>query len=148
MNKQGHGVIIVFIVGFFLLFEIIGYFSLSSEIKDIRACSESAEGVVVENRRYSSKGNRGYTPVVEFHIGNSQIIAASKTTIVTNKINPEPTFQIGERVSLRYDPQNPSNIRIEGYDKKYGVFDGMIMMSVGIVIPFLAYWFLLRRASH
>ncbi len=148
MNKQRHGVIIVFIVGFFLLFEIIGYFSLSSEIKDIRACPESAEGVVVENRRYSSKGNRGYTPVVEFHIGNSQIIAASKTTIVTNKINPEPTFQIGERVSLRYDPQNPSNIRIEGYDKKYGVFDGMIMMAVGIVIPFLAYWFLLRRASH
>ncbi len=147
MEKQGRGVIIGFIITFFLLFVGIGYVLLSSGVKDIRACSESAEGVVVENRRYSSEGNRGYLPIVEYYAGERLVQAAPGTVVLTNKINPKPVFEIGEKVSLRYDPQDPSNIRIVGYDKSSRIFIGIVMMSVGIVIPFLAYKFLLRASN-
>lgn len=87
-----------------------------------------ADAVVVALR---STGDRGTAPVLEFSTASGRRIRAD-SRISTSGINHAPDT----RIRIRYDPSNPSNIAISGWESYFSV---IWFLGVGLLCAFGAW---------
>jgi len=98
----------------------------------VKHCAD-AEGEVIRLERSFSGGQApmyDYVPVFQFTAANGQ----SYTVTSATGSNP-PGFSVGEQVSVRYDPRNPSDARIHTFLQTWG--SSLISGLIGI--GFLAF---------
>jgi hypothetical protein len=96
--------------GIGVVFVIIAAWMLVSTIQ-FRERAQSTEGVVVELvSRRGSKGGVTYSPVYEFKDRNGGQHRVQSST----SSNPA-SYDVGERVTVRYDPARPGDARIDGF---------------------------------
>jgi hypothetical protein len=111
--------IIFSLVGALLL--AIGFFIWSSTRRFMESSLE-AEGTVVAFNR-SAKG--GYAPVFEYRASGRQIQVAESL------YSSPPQFELGEKVPIRYDPENPESARIDRPFNLY--FAPVLLAGLGLI---------------
>ena len=144
--KKNTGIKILGIL-LFLIFTLgsgtIGITLLRSAHAQEKACSGKVEGQVVEYRKhYSGFRRKTYSPVVEFRAGNEMITGNSQTSSY-----PKP-FKPGEYVTIGYNPQDPSEFYIKGYDLKTDYQLGTIFLLISLAIFAAAALLLLLGKIH
>jgi hypothetical protein len=94
------------------------------------ARSVVADGVVSElESSSSSKGGRTYYPVVQYNDSQGR-----EQTFVSNIGSKPASYEVGEPVKVRYEPEKPSTAIIVGFWEMWGV----ITITGGLGILFLA----------
>lgn len=117
--------ICILLVLFECIFLLVGGGILYANHKNTILCTESTNATVVEmkkevHRNRGGSGSYGTTwkPVVEYYAGNQFIHQVAST-------GSNPTkYKVGDRISIKYNPKNPTNFIIEGDN---------LMSMVGIV---------------
>ena len=110
MGEKGMWLFVAIFGGIGVVFVIVAAWILVSTIQ-FRGRAQSAEGVVVELvARSGSKGGVTYAPVYEFtdRNGESHRVQSSSSS------NPA-SYDVGERVTVRYEPAEPGDARIDGF---------------------------------
>jgi hypothetical protein len=98
-----------------------------------RAKGVPAEGVVVDLiEKRDSDGSSTYSPEVEFQTPDGE----SHTYVSGTSSNP-PSWDRGEKVTLRYDPGNPERVRLDGFMDNW--FGPTILGAMGSVFSLLGF---------
>lgn len=121
--------LILFLTLFSLGFGILGTVMIHSAYAKERACSASAEGMVVGYRDASRGSKHSYSPIVEYQAENQ--IFTGETNIW---FNYRP-FQEGEYVSIHYNPEKPEDFYIKQYDLPAAYKMGAIFLLTALGIP-------------
>ena len=115
---------------------LVGTFSLI-KTRDFLVKAVEANGKIVELDRKNSGDGVTYSPVFSFveASGKQHTIHSSLST------NP-PRYEIDEKVSVLYDPQNPQKARIDSFLNLYFVplvmgIIGAINLLIGLLLVFL-----------
>lgn len=119
-----------------------GFFAFKSTSRFIETAHQSQGRVVALERREStnSEGRRSvsYYPRVEFtpRRGN-------KTVFTSSSGSSPPSYNVGDKVEILYDPQNPSKAKINAFFAKWGgslilTIMGSIFSLVGGFIMFFS----------
>ena len=101
-----------------------------------------AQGVVVDLAANRSSGNNGYTyaPVVEFEV-------EGRTYKFKDSVSSNPSwYRRGDLVSVLYDPDRPSNARIDR--GKWNRIVPMLVGAFGALLCSLGLWTLARRRTN
>lgn len=134
--------LLLFLGMFSLVFGIIGVVMIGSACLQEKN-SVLTEGEVIEYRRQPShRSGHDYSPVVTYQAGDERI------TGETNVWSNTRPFQIGEHVTVGYDPERPDRFFIKEYSLKlrYQLGTIFLMISLGIVFAGL-FFFLLGRTG-
>lgn len=125
-KPAGSIALIVFLAAFVLGFGAIGAGLCYSAHMREETCSGAAEGKVIKYRKNSSNRgrNRTYTPVVEYQVRNEIF------TGETNASSSSRTFEIGEYVMIGYNPANPEEFYIKGYDLNISTRIGIVFLVI------------------
>lgn len=98
-----------------------------------RAKGVPAEGVVVDLiEKRDSDGSSTYSPEVEFQTPDGE----SHTYVSGTSSNP-PSWDRGEKVTLRYDPGNPERVRLDGFMDNW--FGPTILGGLGTVFSLVGF---------
>ncbi len=102
-------------------------------------CTAETQGVVVDIYRNANFEGDSYAPVVEFQAGGQTIrgIARTEKTGGRSRI----PFEEGDRVNLRYNPDNPSQFLIRGYDQNIIVWVGISGFAAAALLIAAAFLF-------
>ena len=95
--------IIVLICGLVFIFIGIGYYLWFN--KRIKVCTESTEGIVIENKHGYRRGLSIYTPIF------SIVVNGIEYKITHYSDSNQPKYQIGDKETLYYNPNNPKQFR-------------------------------------
>lgn len=121
--------LILFLLLFTLGFGGIGAGLCHSAHRQAKAYSATAEGRVIECRKSSHIGRHHlFTPVVEYQVGNEIF------TGETNAWSSSRTFETGEYVAIGYNPANPEEFYIKGYDLNIRTRLGILFLGIGVII--------------
>ena len=125
-KPAGSIALIVFLAAFVLGFGAIGAGLCYSAHMREKTCSGAAEGKVIGYRKNSSHRGRNhtYTPVVEYRAENEIF------TGETNASSSSRTFEIGEYVMIGYNPANPEEFYIKGYDLNITTRIGIVFLVI------------------
>lgn len=123
----------IFFIFLGLIFFIIGIFILIYPQLKEKRCTESVVAKVVENikdRSYYSDDNNftrfvTYRPVFEFEYNGQNYNIQSNTSS-----NP-PAFDVGEKVELKINPDNPIDFYAPS-DRTF-TFVGLIFIGIGLI---------------
>lgn len=118
--------LILFFAVFVLGFGAAGVLMLHSTYIKGKACSAETDGIVIDyNRNYKHM----YTPIVEYQVGDQMFTSGTNT-----RSNHRP-FKKGESVSIYYNPKNPDEFYLKGYDLKVTYSLGVIFVvfSMGVL---------------
>ena len=74
------------------------------------ACTSETQGVVVDIYRNANFEGDSYAPVVEFHAGGQTVRGKARTEKTGGR--SRVPFEVGDRVNLRYNPDNPRQFLI------------------------------------
>ncbi len=122
----------VFIIPFGLIFFGIGA-GLSYKYFNLQLHGQQAPGRVVALDESCDDSGCAYAPEVTFQTGDG--IAS---TYYSTYYSGPPAYDVGQSVTVIYDPQNPQDAFIKGEGNVFRV----IFMSVGgIITCFGIYWF-------
>lgn len=105
-------------------FLFVGLRSLVNVYMRVRNCTERTEALVTGYDESSVTDpdthvdTPTYTPVFTFYAGGWNVTASGSTG------TPNMKYEIGERVIIRYNPQNPKEISVPG--------DNLVGLLVGI----------------
>lgn len=107
-KRSAKGVLLVLFLALFTLgFGAIGAGLCCSAHIQEKNCSAATEGKVIEYRKDSYIGQkRMFTPVVEYQVGNEIF------TGEPNAWHSSRTFEVGEYVTIGYNPANPEEFYI------------------------------------
>lgn len=98
-----------------------------------RARAVSAEGVVVDLiQKRDSKGSSTWSPEVEYRTADGE----TRTYVSSSSSNP-PAWDRGEKVTLRYDPDNPERVRLDGFMDNW--FGPTILGGMGAVFSLVGF---------
>lgn len=91
----------------------------------------SVEGTVVElvesvSRDSDGHRSRTYRPTVEFQLGSGET-----RTFTSSMGSSPPAYDVGERVTVLYDPQDPGDARLQGTFALWGV--SLILGGMGAI---------------
>lgn len=110
------------------LFVIIPVLVLLANRSYAERCTERVTAIVAENRRVN-RDKVTYRPVFEYSYQGRKYLTASNTSS-----NP-PAFEVGEKVELYLDPDDPAKIYVPG-DKTIYIVCG-ILGGIGAVLVLL-----------
>lgn len=101
--------------------------------------AETTQGTVIEMIPKRSKDSTTYSPVVSFTTKSGQTITYTSST----SSNP-PSYDVGEKVEIFYDPANPNDAEINGFFSLWlGVlilgFIGTVFFLIGSLGVLLRY---------
>lgn len=127
-----------FMTSIFILFALIavsiGYVNYNRLNDKWKNCTAETEGVVVDFKSKLSKSNSDKIlfPIVEYYVNGKgyRITSASGTN--------RQKLKVGDAVTIRYNPDRPKQLLIEGYNKKTNVYVCMAITIMGVVIPAFA----------
>jgi hypothetical protein len=107
----------------------------ASKVKAFADRALSAEGTVIELR-----GSETYRPVVEFTAASGQ-----RRTFAHGVSSSPPAFDVGERVTVLYDPEDPRDARIAGTFSLW--FLPIVLGGMGAVFALIGGGILAARAA-
>src|SRR5689334_2786606 len=115
---------------FSILFIIMGI-NLARKAKRLRRVGKRAVATVVRNR-YSTddEGSAQHTPIVEFRTEKQELI-----TIELNYGNTAEPKDIGDRIEIIYDPNNPRDVTMNSF---VHVMSPWLLIIIGIAGVLLA----------
>ena len=110
---------VFFSFGVYLLYDTVGFVSRSRETM-----------ATVINFDVSKEGN--YFPIFQFKDDGGSTVTARSTSG-----SKPPAYSIGDKVSILYDPQNPTNIRVNSIifvwlPPIFSTIMGMLAISIAI----------------
>ena len=98
-----------------------------------QATALAAEGVVVDLiEKRDSDGSRTWSPEVEYQTPDGE----TRTYVSSTSSNP-PSWDRGEKVTLRYDPANPERVRLDGFMDNW--FGPTILGGLGTVFSLVGF---------
>lgn len=116
--------LIFFCVGIFIAYSRYSFFSSSTE-KVVGTVKE----VVKKDRRSGTKIKTSYYPIFEFSTSDGMI-----HTIESNLATNPPQYEVGEKITLYYNPANPNDAR------PYSIIDSWIIPLTFISFGILLFW--------
>lgn len=124
-----------FATSIFILFALIavsiGFVNYKRLNDKWKNCTSETDGVVVDFKAKLSMSNSDKIlfPIVEYYVDGKgyRITSASGTN--------RQKLKVGDAVTIRYNPERPKQLLIEGYNKKTNVYVCMAIMIMGVVIP-------------
>jgi hypothetical protein len=129
---------------FFSLFLVVGLLLLGTAgvfaVRTVRflGSAHSATGEVVEMvPRRSSKGSTTWAPVVSYTVNGA--VHRLESSYSSNVF----MYEVGERVTVRYEPGNPGEARIDGWLESWLL--PTILGGIGVVFGVVGGGFLLVR---
>jgi len=93
-----------------LLGVVFAAFMLWRTVSLLRVAAKASGVVVEEVRRSSQDGGTSYAPRVRFHARDGKAV-----DFVSSISSSPPRYVVGDRVSVIYDPANPSRARINSF---------------------------------
>ncbi len=130
-KKSGGKFLAIFITVFALGFGALGAVMIRSAYTKVETYSASAEGEVIDYYDYSTNTKHRFSPIVAYRVGNQ--ILTGETNV---NYNYRP-YQIGEYVTVSYNPENPSAFYIKGYDLSTTFKMGALFLFVSIGLLFV-----------
>lgn len=103
------------------------------------ACTSETQGVVVDIYRNANFEGDSYAPVVEFHAGGQTVRGKARTEKTGGR--SRVPFEVGDRVNLRYNSDNPRQFLIQGYDQNIIVWVGASGFAAAAVLAAAAFLF-------
>lgn len=88
---------------------------------NLKQAGGQAEGTVIGLSESSDEDGTAYAPVVTFRTGSGRAIEF-KSTFYTSPAS----YQVGQKVTVLYDPEAPENAKIEGEDFLFILIFGSI----------------------
>lgn len=118
----------VILITVIIILELIGGGILYQAHVKEKNCSAIVEGTLVKwNRRTKEKGV-SYSPIVEYNVGNEIYTGISN---VWGNILP---IKKGDKVIIGYNPSNPTEFYMEGYDLNNIRITGSIFIIIGAAL--------------
>lgn len=71
------------------------------------------EGVVIQMEESRTDGNTTYSPVIEFQVNGQSY------TFENNISSNPPQYEVGDRVAVRYDREDPSTAQIDKWSERW-----------------------------
>lgn len=100
-------------------------------------CTSQAAGTVVDICQSSFSQDEGYAPVIEFYAQGQKIRSRTQTE-KTGRRNRIP-FEIGDEVKILYNPDNPRQFLVEGYDQNIIVYVGISGYVAAVLLVIVAF---------
>ena len=117
----------------FIAMIVMGGYMAYNQLTRGRHCTQAVTATVVGRETKRVRGRRGrrtthYAPVVEFMAGDQTIRAtADVDSIFAGK------YKDGDALQIRYNPDDPEEIVVQGKSFRSGVLGGCFVSLVGIV---------------
>ena len=118
---------------------LAGIFLIFSGRKREKGCTAQATGKVVDIHCSSYFEGDTYAPVIEFLADGKTIRGKAQTEKGASR--ERVPFQVGDTVTVRYNPERPSRFLIHGYDINMKIFLGIGSVLAALIL-FLAACFL------
>lgn len=113
-NKTGkmstNTMFLIIFISIVLILEAVGGGIVYSAYAKEKRCSVMTEGVLIEWVMWKKKNKTTYYPVVEYTVGNETF---KESPNVRTNLRP---FKTGDSIAIGYNPSNPHDFYIEGYD--------------------------------
>lgn len=124
-----------FMTTVFILFAVIavgiGYANYRRLADKWEVCTAKTQGVVVDFKSETSMSSSSKIlfPIVQYYVDGKgyQVTSGSGTN--------RQKLKKGQDVTILYNPDNPLQIRIQGYNRKGTMYFCMAIMAMGVVIP-------------
>jgi hypothetical protein len=98
--------------------------------------AETVTGTVSDFEISSSDDSNSYCPVIDFRTRRGESVK-----YFANVCSSPPSFDIGEKVEVVYDPENIKHVQMNGFWSKYvGVF---VLAAIGLPFFLIGAWGLL-----
>lgn len=111
-------------VGLYIAYSRYSFFNSSTEKVEARV-----KDVIEKNRRKGTKTKTSYYPIFEFTKPDGTV-----HTIESDLATNPPQYEVGEIVTLYYNPSNPHDAR------PYSIIDSWIIPMVFIFFGILMFW--------
>ena len=124
---------------FCVLLIALGGYMVYSQLKKGSRCSQPATATIVGRERKRVRNSRRtsthYAPVVEFAAGGQTVRAtADVDSIFAGK------YKDGDTLEIRYNPDQPEEIVVQGKSFRSGVLGGGFLILIGLMGLFLSLW--------
>ncbi|MBQ9642977.1 MAG: DUF3592 domain-containing protein [Lachnospiraceae bacterium] len=117
----------------YLLILVLGAFLFYSGLKQARNCTTETNATIVdiETTRSRDKNDRRRNryPVVEFMADNGQQVHKRADVSSQNRNK----YQVGERLTVKYNPQNPEEFIVKGKSLAFNLGVGALMVVFGLI---------------
>ena len=118
----------------------MGILIFISDYSKVRRCTDKAAAIVVDvikeehwkYRKHGSGYETNYYPVIEFVVGDKKYRV--KTGI---KAYHSDTYKKGTELDIRYNPQNPSDLKLPGNSLRESVIGMGFMFLLGAVFAYI-----------
>ena len=134
---------VIFIGIFSVGFIIIGLLNISAVRTTQNVCSVSSKASVsgYETRLDTTEQpvQTVYTPVITYRAGDRTFQSAASLSS-----NTRP-FEIGQQITIRYNPENPSEFYIPGYDLRAPLMLGIVFLTIGAAVVVITAVHLLQQ---
>ena len=118
----------------------MGILIFISEYSKVRRCTAKAAAIVVDvikeehwkYRKHGSGYETNYYPVIEFAVGDKKYRV--KTRI---KAYHPDTYTEGAELDIQYNPQNPSDLKLQGNSLRESVIGMGFMFLLGAVFAYI-----------
>ncbi len=120
--------------GLLIVFGLISIFLLSRlDDKRIQRCTERTDAVVVKIKQKGKVEDKSAEYVTDFEYTIDDNVQTSRYTLRTD-------MGMGTKVTLNYNPEDPSEYYIDGIDKNSNNsrITGIIAIAVGLVVVVIA----------
>ena len=118
----------------------MGILIFLSDYSKVRRCTDKATAIIVDvikeehwkYRKHGSGYETNYYPVIEFAVGDKKYRV--KTGI---KAYHSDTYTEGGKLDIRYNPQNPSDLKLQGNSLWESVIGMGFMFLLGAVFAYI-----------
>ncbi|MBC8144587.1 MAG: DUF3592 domain-containing protein [bacterium] len=125
--------ILGFVFGGIGLAMLVAAFAIYANTQSFADSATRADGVVIglaQSQSHSSKSS-SYFPVIQY-----QTSSGETTTFQSNSGSSPPAFEVGERVTVLYDPAQPADASIDSFWQLYALpaifgIIGLVFFAVG-----------------
>ena len=124
-----------FVTMIFILFAVIavsiGYMNYNRVNEKWQNCTEETDGIVVgfKEKISMSSSDRILFPIFEYYVDGKGYRITSGSGTNRQKLKE------GQAVTIRYNPDKPKQMLIEGYNNKSTMYLCMAIMAMGVAIP-------------
>ena len=123
-----------------ITFWIMGILIFISDYSKVRRCTDKAAAIVVDvikeehwkYRKHGSGYETNYYPVIEFAVRDKKYRV--KTRI---KAYHSDTYKEGAELDIQYNPQNPSDLKLQGNSLRESVIGMGFMFLLGAVFAYI-----------
>ena len=123
-----------------ITFWIMGILIFISDYSKVRRCTDKAAAIIVDvikeehwkYRKHGSGYETNYYPVIEFAVRDKKYRV--KTRI---KAYHSDTYKEGAELDIQYNPQNPSDLKLQGNSLRESVIGMGFMFLLGAVFAYI-----------